>query len=346
MANFRPTPPRHAAIPMPETPNCASLRIAFAGTPEFAAVALRALLASEHQLLGVWTQPDRKAGRGQKLSPSIVKQVAVDAGVPVFQPHTFKSDDAQQTLRDLQPDVLIVAAYGLILPQAVLDIPSMGCLNIHASLLPRWRGAAPIHRAILAGDTETGVCIMQMDAGLDTGDVLLQRTIPIERDDTSASLHDKLALLGSDALLDALPQHCRGELEPQVQTDKGVSYADKLEKSEGEVDFSQRSEALHRQVRALNPWPVAYANLNEQRVRLWSSALCAETAGSAVSTVVVEKAVSDTAPGTITDVTDEHLIVRTGDGYIALKQLQWPGKKAQAAGQFALNRDLLGQRFN
>ena len=346
MANFRPTRLRHATIPMPETSNCASLRVAFAGTPEFAAVALRALLASEHQLLGVWTQPDRKAGRGQKLSPSIVKQVAVEAGVPVFQPHTFKSDEAQQALRDLRPDVLIVAAYGLILPQAVLEIPSMGCLNIHASLLPRWRGAAPIHRAILAGDEETGVCIMQMDAGLDTGDVLLRRVLAIDADDTSASLHDKLALLGSDALLDALPRHCRGELEPQVQTDNGVSYADKLEKSEGAVDFSQSSEALHRQVRALNPWPVAYANLNAQRVRLWSSALCAETAGSVVSTVVVDKAVDDAAPGMIIDVTDEHLIVRTGDGYIALTQLQWPGKKAQAAAQFAQDRDLVGQRFN
>ena len=190
------------------------------------------------------------------------------------------------------------------------------------------------------------MCIMQMDAGLDTGDVLLRRVLAIDADDTSASLHDKLALLGSDALLDALPRHCRGELEPQVQTDNGVSYADKLEKSEGAVDFSQSSEALHRQVRALNPWPVAYANLNAQRVRLWSSALCAETAGSVVSTVVVDKAVDDAAPGMIIDVTDEHLIVRTGDGYIALTQLQWPGKKAQAAAQFAQDRDLVGQRFN
>ncbi len=345
MANFRPTR-RRAAIRMPETPNCASLRIAFAGTPEFAAVALRALLSSEHQLLGVWTQPDRKAGRGQKLSPSIVKQVAVDAGVPVFQPRSFKLDEAQLALRELCPDVLIVAAYGLILPQAVLDIPALGCLNIHASLLPRWRGAAPIHRAILAGDKETGVCIMQMDAGLDTGDVLLRRAIPIDPEDTSASLHDKLAMLGSDVLLEALPLHCRGELDRQVQTESGVSYAEKLAKSEGEVDFSQSSEALHRQLRAMNPWPVAYANLNDQRVRLWSSALCAETVGTAVSTVIVDKAFDDAVPGTIIDTTEEHIIVRTGDGYIALTQLQWPGKKAQPAAQFAQDHNLLGQRFN
>lgn len=346
MENFRPIRHRHVAAPMPETPNCASLRIAFAGTPEFAAVALRALVASKHQLLGVWTQPDRKAGRGQKLSPSIVKQVAVDAGVPVFQPLTFKSDKAQQELRDLRVDVLIVAAYGLILPQAVLDIPSLGCLNIHASLLPRWRGAAPIHRAILAGDRETGVCIMQMDAGLDTGDVLLRQAIPIDDDDTSASLHDKLAELGSRLLLDALPKRCRGELDPEIQTDQGVSYADKLEKSEGEVDFNQTSEALHRQIRALNPWPVAYANLNEKRVRLWRSALCSDKVGRNLSAVVSNEAVDDLAPGTVVDINDNAIIIRTGDGYLALTQLQWPGKKAQSAVQFAQDRHLLGEQFN
>jgi len=347
MENFLRTRHHPDPVRMPEPLNCASLRIAFAGTPEFAAVALRALLDSEHQVIGVWTQPDRKAGRGQKLTPSVVKQVALDNGVPVYQPLSLKTSDAQHELRALDADVLIVAAYGLILPQAVLDMPTLGCLNIHGSLLPRWRGAAPIHRAILAGDKETGVCIMQMNAGLDTGDVLLEKSIPIEDDDTSASLHDKLALLGSEALLEALPQHCRGELIPQVQTEAGVSYAEKLEKAEGQLDFSQSSAELHRQIRALNPWPVAYATLNEQRVRIWQSSLRLEmTAGTPLNSGELNSLDQSDAPGTIQLVTDEAIVVRTLDGHIAFKQLQWPGKKAQPASQFAQDRELVGQRFS
>jgi len=341
MVNSRRTILRRDAIRMPDTPNCACLRIAFAGTPEFAAVALRGLLASDHQLVGVWTQPDRKAGRGQKLTPSVVKQLALDNDVPVFQPLTLKSADAQQELQALKPDVLVVAAYGLILPQAVLDIPTLGCLNIHASLLPRWRGAAPIHRAILAGDRETGVCIMQMDAGLDTGDVLLQKSIAIADDDTSTSLHDKLAALGRDALMETLPRHCRGELEPQVQAQSGITYADKLEKAEGQLDCHQSSAALLRQIRALNPWPVAYASLNGQRVRIWEASAYSDQN----STLPDDPNLLQSTPGTIVAVIDDAILVRTGDGYIALKQLQWPGKKAQAAHQFSQGHELIGQQF-
>ena len=315
--------------------NCKQLKVVFAGTPEFAAVALDALLDSEHEVVGVLTQPDRPAGRGRKLTPSAVKQRAVAAGVPVQQPVSLKNDEALAALRGLTADVMVVAAYGLILPQNVLDMPTLGCLNIHASLLPRWRGAAPIHRAILAGDTHSGVCIMQMDAGLDTGDVLLEKRCRIGPDETSVQLHDRLAALGAKALMSSLPMRCLGTLPAAVQSSEGVSYAAKLTKSEALLKFSVDAEYLHRQVRAFNPWPVAEATLKGQRVRLWQSRL-------------VDDGPFDlqAAPGTIVAVTDNALRVRAADTDIEFLTLQWPGKKAQSAAEFAHGQSLVGDAFN
>ena len=318
-----------------QTPiNCDALRVAFAGTPEFAAVALDALLLSEHQVVGVLSQPDRPAGRGRKLTASPVKQRALAANVPVLQPLTLKSDEALEAFKALQADVLVVAAYGLILPESVLETPALGCLNIHASLLPRWRGAAPIHRAILAGDTETGVCIMQMDVGLDTGDVLLEKRCDIGADETVAQLHDRLAVLGADALLAALPARCRDELQPKAQPEEGVTYAEKLTKAEAQLDFSLPAEQIHRRVRAFNPWPVAEATLLTQRVRLWSSRLVHEPSVN-----------PDAAPGCIMAINDDAIRVKTGDGDIEFLTLQWPSKKAQSAADFARGRELPGTVF-
>lgn len=314
--------------------NCDRLRVAFAGTPEFAAVALDALLNSEHQVVGVLTQPDRPAGRGRKLTASAVKQRAQAADVPVLQPSTLKSDEALDAFKALQADVLVVAAYGLILPASVLDTPMLGCLNIHASLLPRWRGAAPIHRAILAGDTETGVCIMQMDVGLDTGDVLLEKRCTIGADETVAQLHDRLATLGAQALLAALPARCRGELEARVQPSQGVSYAEKLTKSEAQLDFSLPAGQLHRRVRAFNPWPVAEATLVDKRVRLWNSRVVDEPPLDAAA-----------SPGSIVAISGDAIRVRTGDSDIEFLDLQWPGKKAQSAADFARGHTLIGKVF-
>ena len=315
--------------------NCEQLKVVFAGTPEFAAVALDALLDSNHDVVGVLTQPDRPAGRGRKLTPSAVKQRAVAAGVPVQQPVSLKNDDALADLRALGADVMVVAAYGLILPQNVLNIPALGCLNIHASLLPRWRGAAPIHRAILAGDTHTGVCIMQMNAGLDTGDVLLESRCKIGPDETSAQLHDRLAALGAEALMSCLPQLCHGKLSATVQPVEGVSYAAKLAKSEALLDFSVDAEHLHRQTRAFNAWPVAEATLNGQRVRLWQSRLVSDGPLDAQA-----------PPGTIVAVKDEAVRVRAADTDIEFLTLQWPGKKAQSAAEFAHGQSLTGEVFN
>lgn len=318
--------------------NCDRLKVAFAGTPEFAAVALDALIASEHDVVVVLTQPDRPAGRGRKLAPSAVKQRALDAGIPVQQPPSLRDEAAQAELAAVGADVLVVAAYGLILPQALLDMPTMGCLNIHGSLLPRWRGAAPIHRAILAGDARTGVCIMQMNAGLDTGDVLLERQLTIGEDETAAQLHDRLAALGAAALMDTLSAHCRGELQAVVQPEEGVSYAEKLSKVEARLDFAAQTSELHRQIRAFNPWPVAEASLRGERVRIWSSR---QVPAEDISV----SALAQIAPGTVVDVLADAVRVRTGDGLIDLLQLQWPGKKMQDAAVFSQGRELQGEAF-
>ncbi len=271
-------------LSMPSTTkDCSSskrLRVAFAGTPEFAAVSLEALISQQEALnidiVAVYTQPDRKAGRGQKLSASAVKQVALAHDIAVEQPLTFKKSSsegliARETLRSYQPDVMIVAAYGLILPIGVLTTPTYGCLNIHASLLPRWRGAAPIHRALLAGDSETGITIMQMDKGLDTGDMIYKISAPIEADDTAASLHDKMAELGATAIITVLKDLPHYQAQAVPQDDSQANYAEKLVKTEGEIYWTQSATEIERQIRGLTPWPGAYTFLAGQRVKILAS---------------------------------------------------------------------------
>ncbi len=303
------------------------MRIVFAGTPEFAAVALRALLAAGHAVPLVLTQPDRPAGRGMALQPSAVKRVASEAGIAVFQPATLKDAGAQARLCEVAADVMVVAAYGLILPQAVLDLPRFGCLNIHASLLPRWRGAAPIQRAILAGDEETGVCIMQMEAGLDTGPVLLAGRTPIRDDDTAASLHDRLAVLGGELIVDALG---RLPLPAVAQPETGVTYAAKLEKSEAPLDWTQSAEQLARRVRAFNPFPGATAQLDGAPLKIWQ-AVAVPGQGE---------------PGVVLAVERDALVVACGSGALRLGELQKAGGRRLGVAQFLAGTPLRpGQRL-
>jgi methionyl-tRNA formyltransferase len=249
-----------------------SLRVVFAGTPEFAVPCLQACRASGADVVAVYTQPDRPAGRGRKLAASPVKEAALAAGIPVEQPESFKAEADRERLAAYAPDLMVVVAYGLILPRKVLAIPRLGCWNVHASLLPRWRGAAPIQRAILAGDSESGVDLMQMEAGLDTGPVLVERRTPIGADDTGGSLHDRLSALGADALAEGLRRTLAGEiLTPRAQPGDGVMYAHKLDKAEARLDFSLPATELERKVRAFDPWPVAEADVAGERLRIWSA---------------------------------------------------------------------------
>lgn len=307
------------------------MRIIFAGTPDFAVPPLEALAASLHSVVGVYTQPDRPAGRGRQSRPSAVKARAQALNLPVFQPATLRDADVQQQLRELRPDLMVVVAYGLILPQAVLDIPQHGCINIHASLLPRWRGAAPIQRAILAGDQETGITIMRMDAGLDTGPMLMQLGCPIEAEDTAASLHDRLAKLGVEGLLRSLPSLEAGTLRPQPQGDAGVTYAAKIEKAEAGLDWQRPAVELSRQVRAFNPWPVAFSVLQGKPVRVWQARPVASDATA--------------PPGTIISASAAGVDVVTGHGLLRVLSLQWPGGKIMSAADAANGRALVGQVF-
>ena len=291
-----------------------SLRIIFAGTPEFAAVHLSALINSEHEVIAVYSQPDRPAGRGKKLQPSPVKQVALEHNIAVYQPLNFKDPADIAELNALQADVMIVVAYGLLLPQAVLDAPKYGCLNVHASLLPRWRGAAPIQRCIEAGDKVTGITIMQMDAGLDTGAMLNKVSTGIALDETGGSLHDRLASLGPDSLLTTLAQLQAGTLQPEQQNDALANYAHKLKKEEALLDWSQNAETLALQVRAFNPFPVAYTLLGNDRIRVLQAS-------------AVDK-VTQLQPGTIANVSAEGIEVACADGVLRLEQIQLAGKKA------------------
>ena len=300
------------------------LRIIFAGTPDFAARHLQALLNSEHNVIAVYTQPDRPAGRGQQLQPSAVKQLALQHDVAVFQPKSLKKAPAQAELAALNADLMIVVAYGLILPQVVLDTPKLGCINVHGSLLPKWRGAAPIQRAIWAGDTQTGITIMQMDAGLDTGDMLSKISCDICSSDTSASLYEKLAQLGPDALLQALTNLPALQQQAQQQDNELASYAEKLHKDEAELDFSKTAVALEREIRAFNPWPVSYISLPQGSVKVWQANTQANQGNAACGTVTAA---------------DKHGIrIATADGELIISQLQPPGKKPMAAADFLNGR--------
>ena len=306
------------------------MRIVFAGTPEFARQALDALLAAGHDIPLVLTQPDRPAGRGLKLMPSAVKQAALQASAPVLQPHSLKLDGkypeeaaaARQALLDAEPDVMVVAAYGLILPRWVLDLPRHGCLNIHASLLPRWRGAAPIQRAIDAGDAETGITIMQMDVGLDTGDMLLARPLPIGPLHTAASLHDDLAALGAQAIVEALQKLEEGTLQGAKQDEALATYAAKLEKSEAPLDFSQPAQVLARRVRAFNPFPGATMTLPglDAPVKIWQALALPQAAAC--------------RPGEVESASAEGIDVATAQGVLRITELQKAGGKRQAAATF------------
>lgn len=306
------------------------LRIVFAGTPDFSVPALQALLDSPHRVVAVYTQPDRPAGRGRKLMASPVKQVAETAGIPVYQPPTLKDDAAVQELAALAPDLMVVVAYGLLLPQRVLDIPRLACVNIHASLLPRWRGAAPIQRALQAGDAATGVAIMRMEAGLDTGPVYLARDTAIGERETGGQLHDRLSILGAEALMAALPGIADGTLMPQAQDNERATYAHKLNKGEGLIDWGLAARQIDLQVRAFNPWPVAFTTLGGETLRIWEAEpLPGGDAGS-------------THPGTVSAVSRAGIDVTTGDGILRLLVLQPPGKRAMTAAEFLSARTLEG----
>jgi len=296
------------------------MRIIFAGTPDFAATNLQALLNftnDKYEVIAVYTQPDRPAGRGRKLKPSPVKELALKHNIPVFQPFSLKDTEAQQALKDLNADLMIVVAYGLLLPQAVLDMPRLGCINVHASLLPRWRGAAPIQRALLAGDAATGVTLMQMDAGLDTGAMLLKKTCPISRTDTSASLHNKLAEQGGAALLELLPLLAKGEITAEAQNEAEATYAAKLSKEEAQLNWQLSAVELDRAVRGYNPWPVAWFKEGEEIIRVWQA-----EAVSAPDALPENSA----KPGTLVEVVKGGLIVACGEGYLKITRLQLPGK--------------------
>lgn len=304
------------------------MRLIFAGTPAFAAEALAAIIAAGHEVALVLTQPDRPAGRGMALQPSAVKQVAMAHGIEVFQPQSLKDADAQSKVAEVGAAVMVVAAYGLILPQAVLDMPRFGCLNIHASLLPRWRGAAPIQRALLAGDAETGVCIMQMEAGLDTGPVLLREAFPIATDDTTSSLHDRLATLGARLIVEALAAL---PLPAETQPAEGVTYAHKIEKAEALIDWRRSAGELDRHIRAFNPFPGAQARFAGQTVKIWQASPLAVNGES----------------GRILAVDRKQVVVACGEGALAITEMQKAGGKRLPVQQFLAGHPLqVGDRFD
>jgi methionyl-tRNA formyltransferase len=308
------------------------LNIIFAGTPEFSVPPLQALIDSEHQVVAVYTQPDRPAGRGRKLKPGSVKQLALDHDIPVYQPLSLKNEEAQKILIDHQADLMVVVAYGLILPLEVLQAPVLGCINIHASLLPRWRGAAPIQRAILAGDKETGITIMQMDIGLDTGDMLLKKTCPIETEDTGSSLHDRLSVMGADALIEALPMIISQTAQPEPQNNDDANYAEKLNKAEALLDWQQSAESLRNKINAFNAWPVAQTEIKLkdkiQMLRVWQAEVLSET--------------STKVPGTVLKCDKHGIDVATVDHVLRLLSVQVPGGKPMQAHAFVNAHDITG----
>ena len=301
-----------------------SLRIIFAGTPDFAASALAELIKSEHQIVAVYTQPDRPAGRGQKLRASPVKDLALEHNIPVLQPDNLKEAETQETLRSFNADVMVVAAYGLILPQIVLDIPRLGCLNIHASLLPRWRGAAPIQRAIAAGDKESGITIMQMNAGLDTGDILQLSSCAITEEDSGGSLHDRLAEMGAIAILKTLKDLANNKIKPIIQDDSLATYAHKLDKKEALINWQHSALEIEQLIRAFNPWPVAFTYFNDKTLRIWQ----AQVLPLNIETKTGIK------PGTVIACDKKGIDIHCGEGVLRLLKLQPSGSKTMDVAAF------------
>lgn len=310
------------------------LRIIFAGTPDFAAMHLKGILdEGQHQLVAVYSQPDRPAGRGKKLKPSPVKVIAEQHHIPVYQPINFKASEDQQQLRDLNADLMVVVAYGLLLPQVILDIPRLGCINVHASLLPRWRGAAPIQRAIEAGDRESGVVIMQMDAGLDTGAMLLTTQCPISSSETGGSLHDKLAEIGVPALNQALAQLANNTIEPRRQDDQSSCYAKKISKADSVIDWQLPAVVIERKIRAFNPFPITHTLLDGERIKIWQASV-SEQGGE---------------PGHIIGADKKSIVVACGEGSLSLEKIQLPGGRAlDVAAVMASKADIFmpGIRFD
>jgi len=308
------------------------LKIIYAGTPEFAVPALESLLRSEHQVLAVYTQPDRPAGRGRKLQPSPVKACAAAHKVPVLQPESFNNPEDQRQLAIFQADLMVVAAYGLLLPTSVLDTPRLGCINIHASLLPRWRGAAPIQRALLAGDQETGITIMQMAKGLDTGDMLASLRLPIAPDWTAADLHDQLKLLGAELLIDTLDKLDAGKLEARHQESSLVTYANKLNKQEARIDWNQDAETIQRQIRAYVPWPVSFTQLQGENLRIWRAS--------------IDDTHTASKPGQVIDHNQNGLFISCRNSVLRVTKLQFTGKKRIDATGASNARNLSGQQLD
>jgi len=296
-----------------------SLKLIFAGTPEFAARHLDALLTTGNEICAVYTQPDRPAGRGKKLTASPVKAMAVEHGIPLLQPASLAAAEAQTDLAKLDCDLMVVVAYGLLLPTEVLEIPKHGCVNVHGSILPRWRGAAPIQRAIEAGDSSSGVTIMQMDAGLDTGDMLLKRDCPIYPTDTAADLHDRLSDIGPPLLIEALDVIFSGRIRPEKQDNKLSTYAHKIAKSEAKIDWSETAETIHRKIRAFNPFPVCFSSLHNERLRILEASPASGTSDAVVGELMIR---------------NNEIFVQCGAGQLMLKKLQPEGKKVLTASEF------------
>ena len=308
------------------------MNIIFAGTPDFSVPALQSLLDSPHDVVAVYTQPDRPSGRGRKTHASPVKQLAQLHDIAIFQPVSSKSAEAQQAFAALQPDLMVVVAYGLILPAAVLALPRLGCVNVHASLLPRWRGAAPIQRAILAGDKETGVCLMQMDAGLDTGPVLASTRCAIQADDSASQLHDRLAQQGAQLLSDNLVAIEQSALEPRQQDEALACYASKLEKAEARINWIMAADEILRCIQAFNPWPVAETRYGDRQLRIWDARVIAGEA--------------DALPGTVLVADKEGIEVACGKGRLQILKLQLPGGRAVSAGEFINAHAIAGMRLD
>jgi methionyl-tRNA formyltransferase len=324
-------------------PNVSGLRVAFAGTPDFALPAFHALARSRHQLVGVLTQPDRPKGRGRQLAASPVKLAALERGVPVSQPVSLKTEADRADLAAWLPDVLVVVAYGLILPRAALDLPRLGCVNIHASLLPRWRGAAPIQRAILAGDSQTGVSIMKMDVGLDTGPVFLERVVSIDAQATGGSLHDRLADVGGAAIVQVLDELAVDFVKSTPQSEDGITYAAKIDKAEALIDWQSDAVEIERKVRAFNPWPIAETRLDGEQLRIYTARVI--DGGPAGGPFTGDRVLRGVAPGTITEVRGDSIVVACGRGSLALMELQRPGRKPVAARDLINTLDLAGRRL-